>query len=87
VNQTHTVVRSVAPSESAYRNANVCCAPALLLGVTDTALTPVDVVPMGRTMVLSVALAVAAAPPDTLAEFTSGEPALAATFTVTVIAG
>jgi len=38
-------------------------------------------------VVLSVALAVADPPPDTLTEFICGEVAFAATFTVTVIAG
>jgi hypothetical protein len=38
-------------------------------------------------MVLSVALAVAEPPPDTLTLFTSGELAPDPTFTVTVIAG
>src|SRR5580704_7218053 len=39
VNQTHTVARSVAPSESAYSNANIWLAPDPLAGVTETALT------------------------------------------------
>jgi len=38
-------------------------------------------------VVESAALAVAEPPPDTLTEFTCGEVALVATFTVTVIAG
>jgi hypothetical protein len=38
-------------------------------------------------VVLSVALAVADPPPDTLTEFTSGELAPAPTFTVTAITG
>src|SRR5580692_8515234 len=36
VNQAHTVVRSAAPSESAYCSANACCDPVPLLGATDT---------------------------------------------------
>jgi hypothetical protein len=60
VNQTHTDVRSVAPSESAYCKANVCCRPAPLVGVTDTALTTAT---MDWMAVLSVALAVAEPPP------------------------
>src|SRR5580704_13172076 len=43
VNQTHTVVRSVAPNESAYCRANVCCAPDPLLGVTDAVVTAATV--------------------------------------------
>jgi hypothetical protein len=39
------------------------------------------------TMVESVALALAETPPDTLTTFASGEVALAATFTVTVMGG
>jgi hypothetical protein len=85
VNQTHTVARSVAPFESAYCSANVCCTPNPLPGVTDTAVTAAA--PKAWIMVLSVALAVAEPPPDTLTEFTCGELALAATFTVTAIAG
>src|SRR5580704_15425447 len=41
VNQTHTVARSVAPSESEYSSANVWLAPVPVAGVTDTALTVV----------------------------------------------
>jgi hypothetical protein len=41
----------------------------------------------GMIVVESVALAVADPPPDTLTEFTWGDVALTATFTVTVIAG
>jgi hypothetical protein len=39
------------------------------------------------TIVESVLFAAADPPPDTLIEFTSGDAAFAATFTVTVIAG
>ena len=51
-------------------------------GVTETGTTTA-----GEIVVESVAFAVAAPPPDTLTEFTSGEVALPATFTVTVIGG
>jgi hypothetical protein len=84
VNQTHTVVRSVAPSESAYCNANVCCAPDPLPGVTDAVAGGVLV---AWIIVLSAPLALADPPPVTLTEFTCGEVALAPTFTVAVIAG
>src|ERR1700691_1736907 len=85
VNQTHTVARSAAPSESAYSNAKVCWRPEPLFGATDTALTVAAVA--AWMIVLSVALADADPPPNTLTEFTCGELALAPTFTVTVIAG
>src|SRR5580704_12024684 len=84
VNQTHTVVKSVAPTGSAYCNANVCCNPDPLPGITDTVVGAVLAIWM---TVLSAALAVAEPPPDTLTEFTCGELPPAPTFTVTVIAG
>src|ERR1700691_895838 len=84
VNQTHTDVRSVAPSGSAYCSVNVCCAPDPLLGVTDD---PAGTVPVTWTIVVSVALLFAEPPPDTLTEFACGELALAPTFTVTAIGG
>ena len=37
VNHTHTVDKSVAPAESAYCNANVCCTPLPDSGATDVA--------------------------------------------------
>jgi hypothetical protein len=54
------------------------------LGATESALTGVDAVSID---VLMEALAVAAPPPETLAVFTCGETAFAATLTVTVIGG
>src|SRR5580692_3544099 len=85
VNQAHTVVKSAAPSGSAYCSANVCCGPVPLLGVTDTGAGPE---PAGAWIpVLSTELKVTEPPPDTLTEFTCGELAATPTLTVTVIAG
>ena len=81
-NHTHSVDRSLVPAVSVYRTLNVCRARFPDAGATDTG--PTTVVEI---VVESVAFPVAAPPPLTLTEFTSGEVASPATFTVTTIGG
>ena len=81
-------VPAVGPAVAALLTAIVYVAPFCPCAKLPTCdLATVSAAGLGLITVESDALAVADPPPDTLAEFTSGEAAVAATFTVTVIPG